>query len=133
MGYSYNHGLVTAMKGAAIQAARITGLNSSPCTVAEQANAGFISSATISSGVVTLQLEAPYPPGLVIALAQVSSDDATTDIITARVDAGGYDATAGTLIINLSDDDDSGAPIAASPSSTDELHVLMVFKRYTNI
>lgn len=129
--HAYNHGLVTSMKGPAIEAVRITGLNSSPCTIAEQCRSNFVLSATIASGVVTIQLNLPYPPALIGCWPAVSSDDATTDIITARYDAASYNATAGTLVINLSNDDDAGAPAAASPSATDELHVLMLFRRYT--
>jgi hypothetical protein len=133
MGHSYNHGLVTSMKGAAFEAIRITGMNTSPCTISEQCASGFVSSATIAAGVVTLQFAAPYPPKMVVCIPGYSSDDAVTDIITARVDSGSYNATTGQLVINLSNDDDAGAPIAASPAAADELHLFMVFKRYTGL
>ena len=129
--HSLNHGLTTAMKGVEIEAFRVGDMNSSPCTVDDQAKSNLVSAVTISSGVVTVQFTKPYPPALVACLTQYGSASATDDIITARPREAGYDATDGTLTIDLSNDDDSGAPAAASPGADDELHVLCVFRRYT--
>ncbi len=131
MGHSYNHGLVTSMKGAAIEAFRVTDMDSSPCTVAEQCASGLVSSVTISSGLVTVQLAAPYPPRLVICQPTYSGTTTTTDIITARYVEDSYDPDAGTFDIALSNDDDSGAPAAGSPAAADELHVLLIMRRYS--
>lgn len=131
MGHSYNHGMVTSGKGMAFEAVRIVGMDTSPCTVDEQASSGLVDSVTISSGLVTVQLAGPYPPRLVACIPAYSTASTTTDIITASYVTDSYDADAGTLQIALSNDDDSGAPIAASPGATDELHLLMVFCRYT--
>lgn len=133
MGHSYNHGLVTSMKGAAIEAVRITGLDSADNTIADQSAAGFVASSAIDTGIVTVQLAAPYPPRLVVCLPKLSRADATEDILTASYVEDSYDPDAGTFDIAISNDDDSGAPIAGSPTATNELHVLMIFCRYTGL
>ena len=132
MPYQYNHGLVTPMKGAAIQAARIVDLDSATCTIAEQSAAGFLSSVTIAAGLITVTVNGPRPPRLVACIPTYSTSATTDDIITARYVEDSWDADAGTFQIALSDDDDAGAPIAGAPASpTEELHLVMVFCRYT--
>lgn len=135
MGHSYNNGLHTTSKGITIDAVRIKGLNNGGTpTVAEDCKSGLISSVSKSvTGTVVLQLSQPYPPKLVICIPKMSNSDGTTDIVHAEVKETGYDATAGTLTIFLENDDDSGAPVLVdAPSATAELHVLMMFNRYTN-
>ena len=131
MGHSYNHGLVTSMKGATIEAVRITDLNTADNTIAEQSASGFVESSAIATGLVTVQLAAPYPPRLVVCIPKLSGASTTASLLEARYVDDSYDATAGTLQIAISDDDDSGAPAAGSPGATDELHVIMMFCRYT--
>lgn len=133
MGHSYNHGLVTSMKGAAIEAVRIVGMDDATPSVDEGCGAGLVDSVALAAGVVTVQLAAPYPPKLIVCIPSYSAAAATTDIITARYVTDSYDETAGTFQIALSNDDDAGAPIAASPGATDELHLLLVFGRYNGI
>lgn len=129
--HSYNHGVVTSMKGPAIEAFRITGMHTSPCTVADQCKANLVASVTIATGVVTVQLNQPYPPALVACFTQYGSASATEDIITARPREAGYTASTGVLLIDLSNDDDVADPVAASPAAADELHVMAIFRRYT--
>lgn len=133
MGHSYNHGLVTSGKGLTIEAVRITDLDTADCTVDEQASSGFVASAAIATGIVTVQLAGPYPPRMVVCIPKISTATATEDIITARYVEDSYDADAGTFEIALSNDDDSGAPAAASPTADNELHVIMMFCRYTTL
>jgi hypothetical protein len=134
MGHSYNHGLVTSMKGAAIEAVRIVDLDEAlGATIVEQSAAGFVASAVADTGIVTVQLAAPYPPRLVVCIPKMSTANATTDIITASYVEDSYDSEAGTFEVALMNDDDSGAPAAASPAATDELHILMVFCRYNGL
>jgi hypothetical protein len=133
MGHSYNHGMVTSMKGPAFEAFRVSAMDASPCTIEEQCASGVVSAVTIASGLVTVQLVAPYPPKLVICQPTYTGTSTTTDIITARYVENSYDATAGTLQIALSNDDDSGAPAAASPAADDELHVFCIFRRYNTL
>jgi hypothetical protein len=133
MGHSYNHGLVTSMKGATIEAVRITDLDAADNVVAEQSASGLVASSAIASGLVTVQLAAPYPPRLVVCLPALSGATTTTDLAFARYVDDSYDADAGTFQIALSNDDDTGAPLALSPSATVELHILMIFCRYTGI
>jgi len=133
MGHSYNHGLVTSTKGAAIEICRVTGMNTSPCTIEEQLGSGVVSSVTISSGLVTVQLAAPYPPRLGVCIPGYTGATTTTDIISARYVQNSYNATTGQFTVALSNDDDSGAPAAASPAAAEELHLLMVFGRYSTI
>jgi hypothetical protein len=133
MGHAYNNGLHTTSKGITYDAVRITGLNTSPCTVAEDCKSGLVSSVTKAvAGTVVLQLSAPYPPKLVTCIPQVSNANGTTDLLFAKYKTGGYDATTGQLTIFLCNDDDAGAPVLADGSATDELHVLLAFNRYTN-
>lgn len=129
--HSYNHGIVTSMKGPAIEAFRVTGMNASPCTVADQCKANLVSAVTIAAGVVTVQLNQPYPPAVVACFTQYGSASATDDIIVARPREAGYTASTGQLVIDLSNDDDVAEPVAASPGAADELHVMVVFRRYT--
>lgn len=133
MGHSYNHGLVTSLKGAAFEAVRFTAMNASPITIEEQCGSGLVASATIASGLVTVQLAMPYPPGVVVVIPAYTGTSPTTDIISARYVENSYSASTGQFQIALSNDDDAGAPVAASPAATDELHIAMVFRRYTAI
>lgn len=139
MGHSYNHGLVTSMKGAALEAIRITGLNGAPgasatVTIAEQCGAGLVSSVLhTATGTYTLQLSQPYPPKVVIVSPEMSNADGTTDILTAAYKSNSYNATTGQLVIVVMNDDDSGAPVLADGGATDELHVFMIFRRYTTV
>jgi hypothetical protein len=122
------------MKGAAIEAVRITGLTSDACTVDEDLGSGLIESvANGSTGVYTLQLSQPYPPKLALCIPYLTNPDGVTDLRFATYDQGGYDADAGTITIRISNDDDNGAPVLADPDSGAELHVLMIFGRYSTI
>lgn len=139
MGHSYNHGLVTSLKGAALEAIRVTGLNGAPgasatVTIAEQCSSGFVSSVLhTATGIYTLQFAAPYPPRLVVAHADCTNANGTTDLIFAQVKSASYNATTGQLIVFLMNDDDSGAPVLVDGGATDELHVTMIFRRYTTL
>lgn len=136
MGHSYNHGLVTSLKGAAIEAIRITALSTAPgvgvtATVAEQCNSGFVSSVKHeATGTYVLQLAAPYPPKLVVCHADCSQADGITDLRFAQYKSASYNATTGQLTILVMNDDDAGAPVLADGGATDELHVTMIFRRY---
>jgi hypothetical protein len=133
MGHSYNNGLHTTSKGFTVDAVRITGLNVATQTIAEDCKSGLIAGCTKGvTGVYVLQLSRPYPPKIVICQPTLSNADGVTDLRFATYDTGGYNATAGTITIRVSDDDDNGAPVLADGSATDELHVLMMFNRYTN-
>lgn len=129
MGHSYNHGLVTSMKGPALEAVRITGMNTSPCTIQEQGAAGLVASATIAAGIVTVQLALPYPPKLIICHPYVSGSNATQAVIYARFVQGSYNATTGQFQVALSNAP-GPTPTAATPAAADELHLLLIFKRY---
>ncbi len=136
--HSYNHGLVTSSKGGAIEFVKVTGLNVAPgatsasnCTV-NDVKAGLIDYCRhTSTGVYTFQLTLPYPPSLPICLPQVSNADGTTDLRHASYKSASYSATTGQFIVVLSDDDDSGAPVLAAGGATDELHLVLAFRRYT--
>ncbi len=137
MGYSYNHGLVTPMKGAVIFAARIKDLDEADgddCTVADQGSAGYISSVEHdATGVYIIKLAAPYPPRLIACFPQISSAGATDDLRFARYDVDGYDEETGWITIHVTNDDDAGAGVAADGSATDELHVMLIMARYSII
>ncbi len=133
MGHSYNNGLHTTSKGITIDAVRIVDLDSATPTVEEDCKSGLIESVSRAvAGVYVLQLSQPYPPKMVVCLPGVSQANGTTDILHAQVDQDGYDASAGTLTIYTMNDDDSGAPALLSGAANQELHVIMMFNRYTN-
>lgn len=133
MGHSYNNGLHTTSKGITVDAVRIESLDSATPTIAEDCKSGLIASVSRAvAGVYVLQLSKPYPPKMVVCIPSVSQADGTTDILHAQVDQDGYDATAGTLTIYTMNDDDAGAPVLLSGAANQELHVLMMFNRYTN-
>lgn len=136
--HSYNHGLVTSSKGMAIEFVKVTGLNITPaadaeCTV-DDGKAGLVTSVIHSAtGVYNFTLSKPYPPALLLCIPAISNADGTTDLRFPAYDSATYSASAGTFTINLMNDDDSGAPVLAAGGATDELHVLLVFKRYTTL
>jgi hypothetical protein len=132
MGHSYNNGLHTSSKGITVDAVRVTGLDTSPCTIAEDCKSGLISAVTKGvTGTYTFQLTAPYPPKLVVCLPDISAAAVTSDILTAKYKDASYNATTGQFVVFVSNDDDSGAPVAADGASTNELHVFLMFNRYT--
>lgn len=133
MGHSYNNGLHTTSKGITVDAVRIESLDSATPVIAEDCKSGLVASVSRAvAGVYVLQLSKPYPPKNVIVIPSVSQANGTTDILHAQVDEDGYDATNGTVTIYTMNDDDSGAPALLSGASGQELHVLMMFNRYTN-
>ena len=136
--HSYNHGLVTSSKGAAIEFVKVTGLDIAPgatsasnCTV-DDVKSGLVSYCRhTATGEYTFQLTLPYPPSLPICQPQVSNANGTTDLRHASYKSASYSASTGRFIVVLSDDDDSGAPVLAAGAATDELHLVMAFRRYT--
>lgn len=134
MGHSENQGLVTPMKGAILAAVRVVDLTEDDCTVAEDLGAGLVESVSNdSTGIYTVQLAVPYPPVLCVCLPKLSNPDGTTDLRDATYQEDSYDADAGTFVIQISNDDDSGAPVLADPDTNAELHLWMVFGRYTTV
>lgn len=132
MGHSYNNGLHTTSKGITVDAVRVTGLNTTPCTIAEDCKSGLISGVTKgATGVYTFQLTAPYPPKVVIIQPTISGVNPTTDIIHPQYKDASYNATTGQFVIELMNDDDAGTPVAVDGGATNELHVFMMFNRYT--
>lgn len=139
MSYSYNHGMVTPLKGVAISAVKITELDAAATSVGEnctiaQANAGFVSSVEHdATGVYIIKLAAPYPPALLLCHPVISNADGTTDLKHATYQSASYVPSTGWLTINVSNDDDSGAPVLIDGLATDELHVLLMFTRYSTL
>lgn len=138
MGYSYNHGMVTPLKGVAIAACKVTGLDVTPgvaaaCTVV-QANAGFVLSVIHgATGIYTFTLNAPYPPHILLCHPQISNANGTTDIVIPAYKSASYVPATGVFVINLMNDDDSGAPVLVAGGATDELDVLLMFTRYSTL
>lgn len=134
--HSYNHGLVTSSKGAAIEFVKVTGLDVAPgptatCTV-DDCKAGLISSVIHSAtGIYDFTLTLPYPPSLVAVMPHISNADGTTDLVFPSYDSATYAPTTGTFTVRLSNDDDSGAPVLVAGGATDELYLILVFRRYT--
>lgn len=133
MGHSYNNGLHTTSKGITVDAVRIESLDSATPVVAEDCKSGLIQSVSRAvAGTYVLQLSKPYPPKLVVAFAKLTQASGVTARLEADVDQDGYDATNGTLTIYTSNDDAVGVPVLTSGAADQELHVLMMFNRYTN-
>lgn len=128
MGHSYNFGIVTSSKGLAIEALRLTALNTTTPVVAEDCKAGLV--ASVSKGVTgqyTFQLNAPYPPKVVNITAHMSAAGPTAAILNARYRNASYNPVTGQFIVDLS----NATPVAADGGAADEMHVFMVFNRYT--
>lgn len=136
--HSYNHGLVTSSKGMAIEFVKVTGLDVAPgaaaeCTV-DDGNSNLVESVIHSAtGVYDFQLNLPYPPSVVAVIPAISSTSAVTDLIHPRYDNGSYNATTGTFSVHLVNDDDVGPGVAVAGGANDELMLILVFGRYTNI
>jgi hypothetical protein len=135
--HSYNNGLHTSSKGITVDAVRVGGLDVSAasdafCTIEEDCKSGLVASVIHSAtGVYDFQLSKPYPPKLVVCLPGIDSASGTTDLLHARYTQDSYDPDAGTFTITVSDDDDSGAPLLAAGEATDNLHVFLMFNRYS--
>jgi len=128
MGHSYNNGLHTTSKAITYDRIRVTGLNTTPCTIAEDCKSGLISAVTKgSTGVYTFQLTLPYPPKVVEISAHISSAAATSTLLFARYQNASYNATTGQFIVNVC----NATPTATDGGASDELHVSMAFNRYT--
>lgn len=134
--HSYNHGLVTSSKGAAIEFVKVTGLDVTPgaaaaCTVNDLKSGLILTCIHSATGVYDFTLTLPYPPSLVICQPTISRATGTTDLLFPSYVSASYSASAGTFQVVVSNDDDSGAPILAAGAATDELHLVLVFRRYT--
>lgn len=136
--HSYNHGLVTSSKGAAIEFVKLTGLNVAPGAtstsnlVVNDVRSGLLEYARhTATGVYTFQLTLPYPPSLVICQPQLSNADGITDLLHPSYRSASYNATTGQFIVQVTNDDDVGAGVLAAGNATDELHLILVFRRYT--
>lgn len=128
MGHSYNNGLHTSSKGITIDAVRVTGLNLATCVIAEDCKSGLVSGVTKgTTGVYTFQLTLPYPPKMVVIDPRLTSTNGATAILTPRYREGSYNPTTGQFIIDVS----NATPAAADASATAEMHVTMMFNRYT--
>jgi hypothetical protein len=131
-----NNGLLTSMKGASILALLVSALDASngdDCTLEETFGSDQVDSVEHdAAGVYIVKFAAPYPVN-VVCIPHIDAAATTSDILTARVDSSSYDSETGWLTINVSNDDDAGAPVAADGASTDMLHLLMVLSRYTTI
>lgn len=137
MGFAYNYGLLTPMKGVAVTALKLTVLDvatGSNVTIAEDGNAGMVASVEHdATGVYIFQMAAPYPVSMIACIPMISNADGTTDLRFATYDSATYSATTGLFTVNVSNDDDSGAPVLADPAATDEMHVILFFGLKTNI
>jgi hypothetical protein len=135
--HSYNHGLVSSAKGAALQFAVVSNLDIAPaadaeCDVSDFAS-NFVESVIHSAtGVLDVQLRQPFPADL-HCIPSISASAATQDLIHARYVDGSYDATDGTFQVVLTNDDDAGAGVAVAGGAANELVLLMICQRYTTL
>ena len=135
--HSYNHGLVTSSKGMAIEFVKVTDLDETPgaavaCTV-DDGNSNLVLSVIHSAtGTFDVTLNKPYPPSLLICIPEVSSAAGVTDL-SASYKSGSYVAATGTFTVYVQNDDGDGTPALADGAATDELHMILVFGRYTTL
>ena len=130
MGHIFGYGMNTASKGITVDAVRVTGLNVANgqlCTIAEDSKAGFVASVThTATGIYTFQLTVPYPPKVVTISPEMSSAAATSAALVARYQNASYNATTGQFIVTT-----NVGGVATDGGAADELHVIMLFNRYT--
>ena len=132
MGHTMNFGLTTNMKGATLDAIRVSiGASGAP-TIAEDCGAGLISSVTLgTAGRYTFQMAKPYPPKLVVCSPELSGLSATDPVLVARYEAGTYNATTGQFVVQVVNTPTSTTAAAANPANGTDIHVLLVTRRYT--
>lgn len=132
MGHTLNFGLTTNMKGATIDAFRITiGASGAP-TLAEDCGSGLVSSVTrLSAGRYSFQMAKPYPPKLVNVQAELSGLSATDPVLVARYESATYNATTGVFIVQVVNTPTSTTAAAADPVNGCDLHVTLITRRYT--
>lgn len=130
---NFNQGLNTSMKGAELEAVRVTGLtvaNGSACTISDQGNSGFVGQVIhTGTGVYTFTLTVPFPARIITISPELSAAAANSAILTARYQNNSYNSTTGTFIVNVT----NNTPAAADPGANDELHVYFVVERYSTI
>jgi hypothetical protein len=101
-------------------------------TLVDNGKSGQIASvAKTATGRYTFQLAAPYPAKVVDVIPRLSCVAADGAIQHARYVEASYNATLGTLEIDVSDN--AGSPAAADPTSGTAMHVVIEFQRYTNL
>lgn len=135
--HSYNHGLVTSSKGKAIEFVKVTDLDETPgaavlCTVDDGDSNLILQVIHSATGTFDVYLNKPYPPKLLVCLPDMSSAAGITDL-DAAYKSGSYDATTGVFTVFVSNDDGDGTPALADGAATDELHMMLVFSRYTTL
>lgn len=134
--HSYNHGLVTSSKGLAIEFMKVTGLSVAPGAAAavtvNDGKSNLINSGIHSAtGVYDFVLKLPYPPSLIACIPTISNANGTTDLVFPAYKSASYNPATGAFTIFLMNDDDVTAPVLVAGNATDELHVILVFRRYT--
>lgn len=132
MGHTLNHGMTTNMKGPTLDAIRVSiGASGAP-TIAEDCGAGLIASVTLgTAGRYTFQMNKPYPPKVVGIQCSIAGLSATDPVLDARYEAGTYNATAGTFIVQVVNTPTATTAAAANPPSGAELHLTLISRRYT--
>jgi hypothetical protein len=95
-----------------------------------QAGANFVTSVTkTATGIYTVQLNKLYPVRLIFTSANIATPAGTDALITARIDADSYSATAGTFIVLTSGPQGAAltAQVAADPVSGSLVNVELVY------
>lgn len=128
--HSYNFGLKTSGKGEIFESFSFAIGAAGAVGTILQAAANLVASVThTGTGVYTVQLNAPYPPTLIVCEPRLSAAAANSAILTARYQSSSYSPTAGTFIINVT----NATPAAADPASGDSIAVVLTFEQYTNM
>jgi hypothetical protein len=132
MGHAYNYGMVGSSKGLAVETLRLVCTDGSgTLSVAEDGKAGLVSAVTRNAqGDYTVQLAKPYPPKIVTIQGEASTAGKTTASVNVRYKTASYDATAGTFSFFTSD---GAGTSAVDPANAQEIHLLVIFRRYTTM
>ena len=131
MGFSYNNGQVTPMKGTATVGCYVTfGASGAVAALVDKGKSGFFALCVkTATGRYTFTVNSPLPASVVNVIPKLSlaaSGDANRD---AKYIEGSYSASAGTFEIDVRD----ATPALADPVNGSALHVEVTFQRYTNI
>lgn len=128
MGHTYNHGLVTSQKGAALEGFKCTFL-SAAATLVDNGKSGILSTTIThtSTGLYTFQLVVPYPPKEIAIIPSLNCVSASGTILIARYVHGSYSNSTGQFQVAITNTSNS----ATDPTDNTALHMLIMFQRYT--
>lgn len=116
--------LRTNMKGACLDAFRVTIGGTGAPTLVDNGKSGLLSVVRTSAGLYTFTIVAPVPPKLIAVMATLSCISGTGALNTVRYVEGSYNASAGTFQLVVTDDE--ATPAAVDPTNGVAIDVLLL-------